>query len=161
MAEARKRSGRSGRAARMEARTNPPPVYLPTLNRKVGPINLLGPDGVEKIHNAAMTILEETGIIFRDPVALADWKRAGADVDGERVRISREMLMELISSVPSIYRMHARNPERSIDIGGNNSIFANAYGAPFVYGLDGQRRPSQLQDAHNFFKMAHMSQAMH
>ncbi|MCV6545825.1 MAG: trimethylamine methyltransferase family protein [Cohaesibacter sp.] len=161
MADARKRSARSGRAARMQARTNPPPVYLPTLHRKVGPINLLGPDGVETIHNAAMTILEETGIAFRDPVALADWKRAGADVDGERVRMSREMLMELISSVPSTYCMNARNPERSIDIGGNNSIFANAYGAPFVYGLDRQRRPSQLQDAHNFFKMAHMSQAMH
>jgi trimethylamine---corrinoid protein Co-methyltransferase len=84
-------------------------------------------------------------------------KRAGAQVDGSRVRIGRDMLMDLISTVPSSYRMHARNPLHTIDVGGRNSTFANAYGAPFVYGLDGVRRPSQLADAHNFFKMAQMS----
>lgn len=161
MVATRTRGARGGRAARVKARTNPPPVYLPTLNRKVGPIDLLGADGVEKIHNAAMTILETTGIEFRDPVALADWKRAGADVEDERVRIGRDMLMDLISTVPSSYQMHARNPDRSVEVGGRHSIFANAYGAPFVYGLDGVRRPSQLEDAHNFFKLGQMSQGMH
>ncbi|MEM7209247.1 MAG: trimethylamine methyltransferase family protein [Pseudomonadota bacterium] len=155
------RGERSGRSARVKARINPPPVYLPTLNRKIGPIELLDSEGVEKIHTAAMTILETTGIEFRDPVALADWKKAGADVQDQRVRIGRDMLMELISSVPSTYRMHARNPEHTIDVGGRNSIFANAYGTPFVYGLDGVRRPSMLDDAHNFFKLAQTSQAMH
>ncbi|MFY0311846.1 trimethylamine methyltransferase family protein [Leisingera sp. D0M16] len=154
------RAPRGGRAARVQARTNPPPVYLPALNRQVGPIDLLGPEGVEKIHNAAMTILETTGIVFRDPVALADWKRAGADVRGERVRIGRDMLMELISSVPSEWGYAARNPERSLRVGNRHSVFANAYGAPFVYDLEGRRRPSALEDAHNFFKMSQMSQSM-
>ncbi|MEO0372415.1 MAG: trimethylamine methyltransferase family protein [Pseudomonadota bacterium] len=152
---------RGGRAARVSARTNPPPVYLPALNRAVGPIDLLGPDGVEKIHNAAMTILETTGIEFRDPIALKDWAKHGADVDGERVRIGRDMLMDLISSVPESWGYAARNPERSMRVGGRDTVFANAYGAPFVYGLDGKRRPSMLEDAHNFFKMGQMSQAMH
>lgn len=161
MAQARTRGGRGGRAARVEARTNPPPVYLNTLNRVVGPIDLLGPEGVEKIHDTAMTILETTGIEFRDETALADWKRAGADVEGERVRIGRDMLMNLISTVPSDWAYHARNPERSTRVGGRDTVFANAYGAPFVYGLDGVRRPSTLEDAHNFFKMSQMSQSMH
>ncbi|NRB05332.1 MAG: trimethylamine methyltransferase family protein, partial [Rhodobacteraceae bacterium] len=91
-----RRGGRSGgRAARVSARTNPAPVYLSTLHRAVGPIDLLGPEGVQEIHNAAMTILETTGIEFRDPVALADWKKFGADVQDQRVRIDREMLMDL------------------------------------------------------------------
>lgn len=160
MAQTRTRSARGGRAARVQARTNPPPVYLSTLNRKVGPIDLLGPEGVEKIHNAAMTILETTGIEFRDPVALADWKKHGADVQGERVRIGRDMLMDLISAVPSEWGYAARNPERSLRVGKDYSVFANAYGAPFVYGLDGTRRPSVLEDAHNFFKLSQMSQSM-
>ncbi len=160
MAEVKARSGRGGRAARVQARTNPPPVYLPTLNRKIGPIDLLGPEGVEKIHNAAMTILETTGIEFRDPVALADWKKYGADVQGERVRIGRDMLMDLISAVPSEWGYAARNPARSLRVGNQHSVFANAYGAPFVYGLDGVRRPSVLEDAHNFFKLSQMSQSM-
>ncbi|MEM6891240.1 MAG: trimethylamine methyltransferase family protein [Pseudomonadota bacterium] len=155
------RSGRcGGRAARVKARTNPPPVYLSTLNRKVGPIDLLDPEGVEKIHDAAMTILETTGIEFRDPVALADWKTYGADVQGERVRIGREMLMDLISAVPAEWGYAARNPERSLRVGNQHSVFSNAYGAPFVYGLDGVRRPSMLEDAHNFFKLSQMSQSM-
>ncbi|WP_299950979.1 trimethylamine methyltransferase family protein [uncultured Ruegeria sp.] len=161
MAEARARSGRSGgRAARIQARTNPAPVYLSTLIRKIGPIDLLGPEGVEKIHNAAMTILETTGIEFRDPLALADWKKYGADVQGERVRIGREMLMDLISAVPSEWGYAARNPDRSLRVGHQHSVFANAYGAPFVYGLDGVRRPSVLEDAQNFFKLSQMSQSM-
>ncbi|MEO0567712.1 MAG: trimethylamine methyltransferase family protein, partial [Pseudomonadota bacterium] len=87
MAETRTRSARGGRAARVAARTNPPPVYLPTLSRRVGPIDAIQPEEVEKLHDAAMTILETTGIEFRDPVALADWKAAGADVEENRVRI--------------------------------------------------------------------------
>ena len=161
MIQVRTRSGRGGgRAARVQARTNPPPVYLSTLNRKIGPIDLLGPEGVEKIHNAAMTILETTGIEFRDPVALADWKKYGADVQGERVRIGREMLMDLISAVPSEWGYAARNPDRSLRVGNRHSVFANCYGAPFVYGLDGVRRPSMLEDAHNFFRLSQMSQSM-
>ena len=160
MTQSTARAVRGGRAARVRARTNPAPVYLPTLNNVVGPIDLLGPDGVERLHNAAMTILETTGIEFRDPVALADWKKHGADVQGERVRISRDMLMDLISTVPSEWGYAARNPERSLRVGHRSSVFANAYGAPFVYGLDGVRRPSTLADAQNFFKLSQMSQAM-
>ena len=157
-----RRGGRSGgRSARVAARTNPTPVYLPTLHRSVGPMDLLGPEGVEKIHNAAMTILETIGIEFRDPVALAQWKKFGADVHDQRVRIGREMLMDLISTVPTDWAYHGRNPNRSTKVGGRDTVFANAYGAPFVYGLDGVRRPSTLEDARNFFKLAQMSQSMH
>lgn len=161
MSEARARSSRGGRAARVAARTNPPPVYLPTLNRRVGPIDLLGGEGIERIHKAAMSILETIGIEFRDPLAVKHWRDAGAQVEGERVKIDREMLMELISTVPETYRLNARNPDRSVEVGGNNSIFANAYGAPFIYGMDGVRRPSQMEDARNLFMMGQMSQAMH
>ena len=54
------RSG--GREARIKARTTAAPVYLPAVDRRVGPIDLLGPEGVAKIHKAAMKILGEIGI---------------------------------------------------------------------------------------------------
>ncbi|MEL6954867.1 MAG: trimethylamine methyltransferase family protein [Pseudomonadota bacterium] len=155
------RGGRSGRAARIAARTNPAPVYLSTLNRRIGPIDALSEEGVAALHDAAMTILETTGIEFRDEIALADWARAGARVDGARVRLDRERLMELISTVPSSFDMHARNPDRTLRVGERSSVFANAYGAPFIHDFDGTRRPSQLKDAQNLFKLAQMSQAMH
>ncbi|WP_296746931.1 trimethylamine methyltransferase family protein [Mesorhizobium sp.] len=159
MSQNLKRSG--GREARIRARTNPPPVYLPAVNRQVGPINLLSPDGVQKIHNTTLKILGGLGIVFRDARALADWRKAGARVEGERVYISQELLMELLAAVPSRYTFNARNPDRSVPVGDNYSIFANCYGAPFVYGLDGVRRRSELEDSRNFLKLAQMSSAMH
>lgn len=152
---------RSGRAARVQARTMAAPVYLPAVSLNVGPIDLLGPEGVARIHRAAMRILGQTGIVFRDPVALADWVRAGARVEGERVHIAEDLLMELIAKAPSDYLFHARNPAHSVQVGGKSAVFANVYGAPFVYGLDGERRRSDLADTRNFIKLAQMSPAMH
>src|ERR1700743_2651329 len=117
------RSG--GREARIKARTMAPPTYLPAVNRQVGPINLLGPEGVDKIHKAAMKILGEIGIVFRDQRALTHWKQAGARVDGERVYIPEDLLTDLISAVPSSYTFHARNPVHTVPVGDNYSIFAN------------------------------------
>lgn len=156
-----KTPARSGREARVRARTAAPTVYLPAVNRMVGPINLLGQEGVARIHNAAMRILGETGIIFRDSRALSHWTQAGAAVDGERVRIPDTLLMELVSSVPAQYTYHARNPAHTVPIGGSHSAFANCYGAPFVYDFDGSRRRSLLADSQNFIKLAQMSSAMH
>src|SRR5215475_6969171 len=153
------RSG--GREARIKARTMAAPVYLPAVDRRVGPIDLLGPEGVAKIHKAAMKILGDIGIVFRDARALAHWKKAGARVEGDRVHIAEELLMELLSSVPPRYTFHARNPARTVAVGDNHSIFANSYGSPFVYGLDGVRRRSVLADTQNFMKLAQMSPAMH
>lgn len=152
---------RSGRAARVQARTMAAPVYLPAARLNVGPIDLLGPEGVQRIHRAAMRILFQTGIVFRDPVALADWARAGANVQGERVHIPEDLVMHLISQAPAGYRFHARNPAHTVDVGGKSAVFANVYGAPFVYGLDGERRRSELADTRNFLKLAQMSPAMH
>lgn len=152
---------RSGRSARIKARTDAPILYKPSLLRNVGPLNLLSPEGIERIHAAVLDIVETIGVDFRDAVALDDWRKAGARVDGQRVHIDRAMLMELIGQVPAAYTFHARNPERSVQVGGDNSIFANCYGAPFVYDLDGNRRPSLLADTQNFLRLAQMSPAMH
>jgi len=45
---------------------------------------------------------------------------------------------------------HARNPARSVQIGGNHTVFAPAYGPPFVSDLDGGRRYGTLEDFRNF-----------
>ena len=51
------------------------------------------------------------------------WRQAGADVSGTRVRFDRALLMELVSKVPAEFTLNARNPERSVRVGGKNSIF--------------------------------------
>ena len=69
------------------------------------------------------------GFNFVDnPAALKRWRDAGADIDGERVRIPRGLARKLCSTAPSEFTQHARNPERSVVIGGKNLVLAPVYG---------------------------------
>lgn len=157
-------SGRQRRGARRAlraARSTKTVAALPTLQRKIPVYEVLNEEGLELIHEASMKILEEVGIDFRDQVALASWREAGAEISGERVRIPRELLMELVANAPSEYTLHARNPERSVAVGHQHSIFVPMHGAPYVRDLDDQRRYSTLADLENFNKLAHMSPALH
>ncbi|MDO9306476.1 MAG: trimethylamine methyltransferase family protein, partial [Mesorhizobium sp.] len=110
----------------------------------------------------ADTVLEETGIIFRDdPEALAMWKDAGADVKGDRVHFPKGLPRSLLKTAPSVYTQHARTPERSVQIGGNATVFAPVYGPPFVRDLDGKRRYATIEDFRNFVKLAYMAPSIH
>ena len=82
--------------------------------------DVLDEEGLATIETNAETILEEVGVDFReDEAALEAWRQAGADVDGERVRCPRGLCRSLIqSSAPREFNQHARNPARSVPIGG-------------------------------------------
>lgn len=108
-----------------------------------------------------MTLLEEVGIDFRDDESIEIWKAAGASVDDYRVRIDREMLMELISTAPAEYTMKSRTPGRDVSLGGRKTVFTPAYGAPFVLDMENRRRHATIDDFNNFAKIAQMEPAMH
>ena len=149
--------GRDGWRA-MRAKAVP---SFPTLVREIPVYNILPDEAVELIHEASLTILEEIGCEFRDDDAIMRWKKAGASVDGTRVRIDRGLLMELVGKVPEEFTLHARNPERTVKVGGRNQIFVPMYGAPYVRDLDNNRRYGSLADLNNFHKLAYMSPALH
>ncbi|WP_343560651.1 trimethylamine methyltransferase family protein [Kiloniella sp. b19] len=150
-----------GRAARRAARTKTKIEQLPGLKRGIPTVEVLSTEGIEKIINAAYAILEEVGCDFRDPIAPESWKKAGADVRGENVRIPRELVRKLMSTAPSGWTLTARNRDLSVKVGGDNTIFVPMAGAPFVEDLDGVRRYSKIEDLNNFHKLAHMSPALH
>ncbi|MEM9521943.1 MAG: trimethylamine methyltransferase family protein [Actinomycetota bacterium] len=158
------RSGRRGRGARRDARTAFTQRFLPEMERGIPYLDALLPEQVEIVHDRTMRLLETTGIEFRDDESIELWRRAGAgggvEIEGYRLRIDRAFLMELLSTAPSEYTMVARDPERSVTLGGRKSIFTPAYGAPFVRDLDGTRRNATLTDFDNFAKIAQMTPAM-
>ena len=158
----RTREGR-GAAARRASRTGGGPgPSLPYIQRKIPVYEVLDEEGVEIIERNADTVLEEIGIEFRDDAeALELWRQAGADVKGERVHFPRGLCRELLKTAPKEFTWHARNPERSVRIGGNATVFAPVYGPPFVRDLEGNRRYATIEDFRNFVKLAYMAPSMH
>ena len=152
---------RGGRDARRTLRTSRRESMLPSLRHGLPYTEPLDQGQIERIHQASMDILEEVGVDFRDPVALEDWRRAGANVAGERVRLDRGLVMELIASIPSEITLHARNPEKTVALGEGKSIFVPMTGAPFVRDLEDVRRYGTLADLNIFHKLSHMAPALH
>ena len=134
---------------------------LPSLVHGLPYTEPMDPQQVERIDDASMAILEEIGVDFRDPVAIEDWKRAGAKVEGERVYLDRGLVRELIASIPSTITLHARDPEKSVTLGDGKSIFVPMTGAPFIRDLDDERRSGTLEDLGTFHKLSHLLPALH
>jgi trimethylamine---corrinoid protein Co-methyltransferase len=151
------------REAKRAARLARSATWVPYITRKIPYYEVLDEEGLALIEHNAETILSEIGIEFReDPEAIALWKKAGADVQGERVRFERGMCRRLIqATAPREFVQHARNPEHNVRIGGPCTVFAPAYGSPFVRSLDEGRRYATIEDFCNFVKLAYLSTSLH
>jgi len=152
---------RRGRDARRSSRLKTKIEMLPSLTRGIPLTEPMSEDRIRQIDDASASILEEVGVEFHDAIALEHWKKAGADVQGQRVRLDRNLVKELISSIPEQITMHARDPHKTLEIGGKHSIFVPMTGAPFVCDLENKRRWPKLEDLNNFHKLAHMLPAIH
>ena len=152
---------RRGRGARKMLRQTRDVAMLPALKRKLPLTEVMDEAQVARIDAASMHILENVGVQFRDPVALEDWRRAGAKVVGELVFLDRGLVRELIATIPETFTYHARNPANNLPFGGDHGMFIPMTGAPYLRDLDDVRRNPTLEDLANFHKLSHMLPAMH
>lgn len=155
----RTRSG--GRAARRSLRSVHDVRMLPGLTRGIPICEVMDGAQVEMIDEASMDILENVGVLFRDPIAIADWKAAGAKVVGEVVYLDRGLVRDLIATIPADFTYSARNPVNNVRLGGPHAIFVPMTGAPYLRDLDDVRRNPTLDDLAMFHKLSHMLPALH
>ena len=156
------RTRKGGRAALRRKRQKRDFSMLPALKRNLPLVEPMSQEQVEKIDDASMSILEEVGVVFRDDQAIEDWKSVGADIrDGDRVHLDRELVRELIKTIPENFTYHARNPENNLPFGNDHCMFVPMTGAPYLRDLDDKRRSPTLADLADFHKLSHMLPAMH
>lgn len=159
---ARRRGRGGGGAARRAERTAPRLEAARFIERRIPNFEILDEEALAIIEYNAETVLEEVGVSFvENPAALERWREAGATVRDERVQIPRGLARELCKTAPSRYTQYARNPERSVDIGGKSLVFAPVYGPPFIRDLEGGRRYATLADFEKLVKLGYMSKWLH
>lgn len=112
---------------------------------------------LKKIHTASLQILSEVGVIFQAPGTLDIFKKHGFKVEGQTVFFDERSVMNALETVPNKFTITARNPEKSVVVGGNDSICAPGYGAPFITDANGDQRHGTMADYINFCKLVHTS----
>ena len=120
------------------------------------PMEILSADQVEAIHQASLHILRDIGLRVESDTALRLMKdvRAEVDRDGKCVRFDPSLIEEMLLSVPERFTIHARNPEKTVTMGGNSIVFATVCGPSFVSDLDRGRRAGTSADMENFVKLS-------
>ncbi len=161
MSESR-RTGRRARIASAPAAGRDPARFR-TIESPFEPLRILSDEQVELIHDASLRLLEGMGIRVLLPEAAGIYQGAGALFDEETriVRIGRELVDAALTSAPATIEMRARNPERSVRIGGRRIVTVPVSSPPNVSDLDHGKRPSSHADALDFLKLTQHFDVMH
>ncbi|MCR9255203.1 MAG: trimethylamine methyltransferase family protein [Alphaproteobacteria bacterium] len=139
-----------------------PGLTAPFIRRRLPFVDLLDDEAAAKIEAQADWLVQDNGIEFRgDDEALRLWREAGADVKDTRVRAPADLVRALCAKAPREFIQIARNPAKSVTIGGPNQVFAPVYGPPFVRDLDGGRRYGSLADFEKLVKLTAMLPSLH
>lgn len=160
-----RRTGRRGRKGSIRDRADAgsaagkAPAYI---LRKLPFFDPLDEEQLEKIEHQVDWMLENIGFAFRDdPAAIRIWKEAGVKMDGDKVFADAVWVREQCAKAPGEFTQLARNPARSVAIGGNNQVFAPIYGAPFIRDLKNGRRYATFEDFQKLVKLTHMHPNLH
>ncbi|MCF8008450.1 MAG: trimethylamine methyltransferase family protein [Halanaerobiales bacterium] len=110
---------------------------------------------LKKLHTSTIEILEKNGMEIQSEKARKLYQENGAKVKGKQVFISEKMIEDALKKAPVKFKLHARNPENSVVIGGDNTVLSPGYGAPFVMNFkENKRRRAVYEDYIKFTKLA-------
>lgn len=112
---------------------------------------------MERIHDASMDLLKTTGVAFNDKEALEIFKDNGFKVEGTTVFFEESAVQKALETAPKRFTVHARNPEKSVEIGEDDFVFLPGYGAPFIMDAKGDERQATMEDYDNFCKLIQTS----
>ena len=120
---------------------------MPRTGLMGGQYKPLTEEQVRRIHEASLTVLERTGIRVDNEEVLALFRKGGAWVDGNRVRISCAMVEEAVDELPSRVLLAGRDPAHDLLLE-DKRVYAGTGGSPTQVLEPGAEtvRPGTLSD---------------
>ncbi len=155
------REGRRGREARKTAREKRGAVSIPYITRSIPVYNVLSEEGLSISKPMPKPC---SGKRHRNPRISPRHRIAGEGGRGGQGRAraySARAVPPADEDRAEPVHPACAQPERSVVIGGNNTVFAPVYGSPFVHDIEKGRRYGTIEDFQNFVKLAYMSGPMH
>ena len=106
----------SRRRERHEAKNEVTQKPWRRLQNPYPPMEILSAEQLERVHDAALGILERLGLEFLSDEALDILEDAGAEVERPSglVRFPRELVESAIAKAPRSIELTARNPEKNV-----------------------------------------------
>lgn len=129
--------------------------------RKYAATEILSADQVEAIHQAALRVLSETGMKILEPRARQLFASAGAKIEGEMARLDPAMVTERLRTVPRTFTLAARDPAKTLRLGGPNMIFASVGGPAYVMDTEGGRRNGTYAEMCDFLRLVQGLNVLH
>src|SRR5947199_4930665 len=114
---------------------------------------ILSEEAIATLDRGWRRIVSEIGVEFILPEAVEIFRAAGCRTEGAAVFLDPDFVMEQVAKVPREFDLVARNPEKSVRIGGENMVFTGVYGPPFVREGD-DRRDATMADFERFVKLS-------
>ena len=158
-----RRSG--GSSARRSARAAPLPDHLKPVRPGMsgGTLSPLSASGVDRIHHAALDVLETIGLSQAPDTGVAAMTAAGAILgDDGRMRFSRALVEDTIAKANRSITLRARDPKHDMNLSGTRVHYGTAGAAVHVVDVDGHHyRDSTLQDLHDAARIADVLDNLH
>ena len=108
---------------------------------------LLTQEQVERIHQASLEILEEVGLKVRYEPAREVFARHGCSVDGERVKLPRDVVEKYRKMAPPTFTFHGRDPKFDKTIPQDSPVIVTASSAPDIIDpVTGKERRAESGD---------------
>ena len=154
----RKSAGRRGRAARLivreQAQLERAKVVWPGITG--GAIKPLTDRELERVHEAALQILESIGMGDASPEIIELARKKGLTItDDQRILFSRAYIEDMVAGAARNFTLYGRERRHDIELTGSKVHFGTAGAAVSV--LDpktGKFRPSTLRDEYDFARLA-------
>ncbi|NLE21496.1 MAG: hypothetical protein GX624_01750 [Actinobacteria bacterium] len=115
------------------------------------PLEIVGQADLERIHEAALEVLAETGCMMHSDMALDVLEEHGATVDRTTTaaRIPREAVERALSTLPRSFTLGGREPGFDLPLDGEHVYLSSDGCATRVRDADGTVRQSVKQDVYD------------
>ena len=122
-------------------------------DKRVPHYELLSEDAMATIEGGWRRLISEIGVEFLHDDAVELFRQAGQRIEGQVVHFDPDFVLEQVAKAPSEYDLVARNPDRTVRVGGRHMFFAPTQGPPFVREGD-ERREATLADFEQFCRLS-------